>query len=316
MAANYYTGSVSSFAGLLTAMTTGCAAHGWSWDGTILSKSGLFIRPYVSTAEASSEGAGLLAELGTGRSGSAITGGSGCIPRLGRPGGGLEAVVWPATYHLFVFDDPSEVFLVLQFNVNRHYWMAFGASAINGGPWISATAGKGYTASTASSLSIAANSGGSSSSANRSGLPFWKSTAGPNTAPVSFSETVRSQVDAEWGGFASGNGVGFLNGVLSTIPMNQRLPSNWNQAAVLLPINVYQRRASDFWSMVLSVRNARYVRVDYYEPGQIITLGHEQWMIFPGYRKDLANRDGPSTSGDHTGTMGWAIRYQPDDVGG
>lgn len=308
---NYYTGSVVSFQELHTAMVNGCTQHGWVWDGAILSKAGAFLRLYVSTTEASSEGAGLLAEMGTGRSGNTITGASGCIPRLGRPAGSLEAVIWPATYHLFVFDDPNEVFLVLQFNVNRHYFLAFGTSALNAGAWISASSRRGWTSGTSGGFALSASGGGTTTGNISSGLPFWKSVF--VSTPASHLETVRSQLDGiEWGGLTSATGVGFLNGVLATSPMNQRLPSNWNQAAVLLPINVYQKRADNYWSLALSMQNARYLRIDYYEPAQIITLGHERWMVFPGYRKDLVNRDGIASGGDHTGTMGWAIRYQPE----
>lgn len=308
---NYYTGSVVSFQELLTAMVNGCTQHGWAWDGIILSKAGAFMRPYVSNAEAGSEGMGLLAELGTGRNGNAITGASGAIPRLGRNTAGVEAVVWPATYHLFVFDDPSEVFLILQFNVNRHYFLAFGTSAINDGAWVSATSRRGWINSNAG-MQISPSGGNSTSVGMSSGLPFWKTSHGSSSLS-SHNEAVRSQLDTEWGGGAMGSAVGFLNGVLATTPMMERSPSNWNQAAVLLPINVYQRRADSFWSLALSIRNARYVRMDYYEPGEIITLGHERWMIFPAYRKDLANRDGNISGANHTGTMGWAIRYQPED---
>lgn len=304
---NYYTGSVVSFQELLTAMVNGCTQHGWAWDGTILSKAGAFMRPYVSTTGTTTEGEGLLAELGTGRSGNAITGASGCIPRLGRPSSQLPAVTWPAMYHLFVFDNPDEVFLVLQFNVNLHYFLAFGASGINDGIWISATSPVRFSSSGA--FWISSTGGGASGTSMPSGLPFWKTTHGSST-PANHAETIRSQMDVEWGGFSGGNDR-FLNGAVAANPMMDRLPSGWNQAAVLLPINVYQRRPASFWSLALSIRNARYLRIDYHEPGEIITLGHEQWMVFPGHLKDLGVRNGGNGI-SHTGTMGWAIRYQPE----
>jgi len=63
----------------------------------------------------------------------------------------------------------------------------------------------------------------------------------------------------------------------------------------------------------VDLQNARTLRVDNYDPGQIITLGDDQWRIYPFYRKNADQRDGTTSSGgDHSGTMGWAIRYDPE----
>lgn len=309
--ANYYTGSVSSFEDLHTALVNGCVDNGWSWSDSILSKGLAFVRPYVSTTETANTGMGLLLEVGTGSSGAAITGGSGCIPRLGRANAGLEAVTWPAIYHLFVCSEPDEVFMVLQFNVDRHYWLAFGSSARQQGPWVSASSYGGYYNSSYPKIVITEDAGGSYSyPGNHSGLIFWES-GGTNGGNFLYRcQAVYSGIDGDWAGASVGTSVGAISALYGAAPLIQRSPSAWNQESVLVPIHVYQRRPENFWSLVLSVRHARYVRIDNYVPGQVITLGSDQWMVFPAYRKNASVRNGGSYI-DHTGTFGWAIRYLP-----
>ena len=85
-------------------------------------------------------------------------------------------------------------------------------------------------------------------------------------------------------------------------------PSAWNGESVLVPIQVITSRPSNLWSLVGELTHARYVRLDNLEPGQLITLGPDRWKVYPFYRKDATARDGGDGI-DHTGTLGWAIRY-------
>ena len=54
--------------------------------------------------------------------------------------------------------------------------------------------------------------------------------------------------------------------------------------------------------------HCRFLRIDNYQPGDIIPLGPDRWKVAPWYRKNTAQRDGGSNI-QHTGTFGWAIRY-------
>ena len=60
--------------------------------------------------------------------------------------------------------------------------------------------------------------------------------------------------------------------------------------------------------LVLEVRNARYMRIGNNDPEQVITLGPDRWKVFPFLRKNASVPDGGSVI-DHSGTFGWAIRY-------
>ena len=87
-------------------------------------------------------------------------------------------------------------------------------------------------------------------------------------------------------------------------------PNAFNNEGVLLPIKVIKTRASSKYSQVLQLENARNIRIDNYTPQEIIALGTDEWMVFPWYKKNVSARNG---GGDvtHTGTFGWAIKYEP-----
>lgn len=87
-----------------------------------------------------------------------------------------------------------------------------------------------------------------------------------------------------------------------------RLPNLYNEATILLPIKPLARRASGGLTIIANLKNARYLRNDNLAPGEIITLGADQWKTYPFFRKDVTLRN---SGGDypHSGTFGYAIKY-------
>lgn len=312
----YYTGSVNNYSDLLSALTSACVAEGWAWDGTILSKGSAFVRPYVSASATTTEGPGLIVEGGTGSSGGVLSGASAARPRLGRPGSAGEwaALVWPATYHVMVHANPDEVYLVLSFGVDYHYWLSFGLSDQSelpgSGLWLSASSRRGYGTDPSGGATICATNGGvahSSVSAYGSTAFFWETDS--SQGATHWPHTLHTGLDSgSWFGGVQGASVGALNAIYPAAPHIGQSPNVWNNEAILIPIKIHQWRASSKCSLVCQVRHARYVRVNNYEPGQIITLGPDRWIIFPFYRKNSAVPAG-GIALDHSGTFGWAIRY-------
>ena len=90
-----------------------------------------------------------------------------------------------------------------------------------------------------------------------------------------------------------------------------QLPSLFNSANVLLPIKPVAVRSSGGVTIIANPKNARYLRVDNVSPGEVISFGADKWKCFPFFKKDTAQRNGdPSTSGAaHSGTFGYAVRY-------
>lgn len=310
----YYTGSVNSYADLLSALLSACVNEGYTLDSGILSKGSVFVRPYVSALNNGTENPGLIVEAGTGVASGALVNPSPAKPRLGRPAitgqGNNSNVTWPAIYHLHIHSEPDEAFLILNHSVDAFWRIAFGVSDMPGisgsGVWVSGTAGRGGPSQNSAALgSFSMTTQGTAVSALSIGLPFWQS-AGAN---VNFAENV-IQTGLLGGLWVDSVAATFLAARFA-FPHIDRSPSSWNSEAPLTPIQAYVGRPSSKVSLLLDVRHARYIRTDYYEPGQVIALGGERWKIYPGVRKNSDQRNGDSTSfgADHSGTLGFAVRY-------
>lgn len=210
-------------------------------------------------------------------------------------GSGTLAVTWPASYEIFVFD--SEVYLVLNHSVDRYQWCAFGKSRISlpgTGLWLAATASE--TVVTGLTNGLRTNS-----TTYPSGLPVWSPGSGNN------SDNFRMHHGLDGGTWSTGGsvlGVGYSASQLINL-----LPNSWNNEAVLLPARAYYSRGSSKVSLVMEMEHARITRIDNHSPGEVVTLGYDKWKVFPGYRKNMSARNG-GVNVDHTGTFGWAIRYE------
>lgn len=310
----YYSGACTSFQNLADILVEKCQAHGWTWRDGILSKGDLFVKLSVKEQIESNirlQQQGITLTGGTGKTGATLINPSSRV-RLGQTGIGYNVPprFFPANYHLFIF--ANEVYLVMKFETDRFYHLAFGKSSLikntqANGLWLSANACY-YRASSSrlpETIYIGKTYGGGSGTYSSSAFaPFWN----------------RSGWSDDWSNATICHGIG---GVLwssgtsrayaSFEPLIDRLPTAHFSDSPLLPYNVYLERPENKMSLICQFANARFLRIDNHEPEQIITLGHERWMVFPFYRKDVAVRDGVDGSGrsfDHTGTFGWAIRYE------
>ena len=315
-----YSGVANTFDDLRTALVDSCVAEGWVWADSILSKGDAHVRPYVATTTTTTEGPGLIIQGGTGKSDGNLTGASDVRPRLGRPGAwsGYEDITFPVSYNVHVFSGPDEVFLVIKYNVDRFSWLAFGLSDVPGLPgtglWLAGIARRGYMTSsgTGNGFRITPVLGGGSNDNNigdSTGVGFFWNSNRRTTNPNARQDCIHANLDGEgWSGAGNGVEAGALNAIFPVAPMVEYSPSIWAGEAVLLPILAHVWRSSTKCSLVAQVRNARYVRVDNYDPEQIETLGDDAWIIYPFYLKNTTARDGGQAL-SHSGTFGWAIRY-------
>lgn len=312
---NYYSGVANDYAGLRAALFSACEDNGWSVVSTdILSKGGLALQVTINTASTVSKGAGLVFQGGTEISGGALINPSPIAPRMGPLGQSSGLPTWPMEYFIHIYTDPDEVFIVTNHSVDVWWWASFGQSKIpvpGTGLWIAAVAraGQGSPGAGAGLIQISPTSGGIQLNNSVScGAPFW-GTAQTGNINAS-SDTMHVNLDGiSWANGASASGQ--VLAVQAAVPHIQRSPSVWNDEAILLPIRAYLGLAEGKRAPVIDMANARYTRVDNYAPGQVITLGDDQWRVYPFYRKNAAVRDGGSGV-DHTGTLGWAIRYAGD----
>ncbi|WP_314338845.1 hypothetical protein [Acinetobacter guillouiae] len=311
----FFSGQASSYTELLNVLVSSCVAQGWTFADGILSKETLFVKPSVGTTETAALGSGLIIRGGTGQSGSSLINPSSIQLRIGKPypkDAIFKNPKFPLNYKIFVFPDPNEVFLIVRYDIDRFLYLAFGKSRTNGmGLWMSSSISQGMTTlettnDLASAIyinelgSISARFQPNSFSHDITGFFFQEYLY--NKSEFS-TEVIYSQTEG-WIDSQKNS----LNAVRTTSPLFARLPSAWSSQSPLLPVQVILSRPSSKNMVVAEIEHARYIRIDYYEPEQIITLGNDRWMVFPFFKKDMTVRNGYS-GGDHSGTLGWAIRY-------
>jgi hypothetical protein len=316
---SYTTGVVNSISDIRSTVINACVAAGWTWNAAqeVLHKGTMFNKLTMTTKELFITGRNTL----TAGDAPNVVGIGLLMNKLGYPTYEIE---FPATYHLFIFDE--EVYCVINYAVNIYQWFCFGKSTIQGlpgsGNWVAGTRGDqlpfnysgdlypfNMNLSTYGSLNFG---DGHAHCPVIFGSPAFRNHFSYDSFSCGRSYFVDSGLDNEgwWmlSGKAYGGETGFSNpGLYSAWPDIQLTPSSWNSEGVLIPIRAFKNRPSNRVSLVAELTNARHLRIDNYEERQIITLGMDQWMVFPCYKRDVVARNGGNT---HTGTLGFAIKYE------
>lgn len=293
----YYTGSANDMTAVRQALIDACVGESWSWNSStdVLNKGDCFVRlalsgGYLRLYGRSSASSGEMAapqQMG---------------PFTGSSGAPLPSLTWPVSYELFLFE--QEVYCVINYNADTYQWCAFGQSTVDGlpgtGAWVGASA-DGALTSYFRGIHIGNNTGTAYGANFFCPALFWATAnAGPGN--------VHSDLDGQ-GWWLAQSATGAQIGIKDAVPLIGILPNAWNSEAVLLPLRAYKIRPSSKLSLVADLEHARYTRVDNYAPGEIITIGSERWKVFPWFRKNSSARNGGSDI-NHTGTFGWAIRYE------
>lgn len=321
---SYYTATANTVNALLTALQNGCIENGWTVSGSLIYKNNCVMDVAIS-------GNGLRVMGGTGHTNGALTGQillSGSRTVSASLAGVLQSISYPLTYHLHVFD--KEVYLFVNYNVDNWSYLAFGQSPVEGitgtGNWY------GGIGTGGDNFSDIRNINNQGAKGHHFSLLF--STMTPSGSISNQGQQVRSFIHHgldgnEWS--VSGDGVGDIastgwaslpsqaSATLVTYPLLNRQPNNYNGEAVLLPITpaVYHKDNSTL-VIVGDLKNARYIRLDNYEPGQIITLGDTKYKVYPWLKKNTSARDGESynsskpETAQHSGTFGIAVLYEGD----
>jgi hypothetical protein len=308
---SYATGDAANMAAVKTALVNACTGDGWTDNTdaegkTVLSKSGCYVRIESGIDEASNP----------------------CLELLGRTsldGGdapnvvsmrtmGIVGISFPLTYHVFTFSD-IEVFMVINYGSSFYQWCAFGQSNMSGlpgsGNWVGASIGSNIPNNNGAIYITPTTGGGGTYSSHdfTSAALFW----GTNFKS-SYGETrncwLHNAIEASYPwSFALGSNFGstMVGPTYMTELLNTQ-PNTMTGESTFLPIRAYKLRESSKCSQLVEVTNARHVRCDNLLNRQIITLGSDQWMVFPWYRRNVSERDG-GLAITHTGTFGWAIKY-------
>lgn len=307
----YITGAAASISDLFDAVVDACTDDGWTettdtGGDTVLYNGTCYVRlTWEDTGDAHGENTLVLLGRTSVESGDAPN-----VVRMGvlrsSYGGASEAMAFPATYHIFTFS--AEVYVVVVMGDVVQY-LAWGQSDQDGltgsGNWVCGPLG-GFTSYTTYGLHQDASVTYLSNGRIAVGL-FWN--MGWSTDQDYFNNNyLHSAIDASYPwhlGYETGNPAGIKT--IAELVLAQL--NTFNSEAVLLPVRAYKQRSSSKISHVAELSNARHVRVDNYYAGQILTIGTDQWMVFPWYRKNTAARNG-GNSIMHTGTYGVAIKYE------
>lgn len=313
----YITGTANTLAELRDALVGACTANGWSWNSSteVLSRAGrfsgkdLFVRLQISGA--------FLTLLG--RS-SASAGDAPIIPRIGGSWTGSSAqyaVVYPLTYFIHIYD--YEVYLVINYSADFWQYCAFGQSSIplpGTGMWVTACLSS-YANSGDNSVAYSAvvmSSGNLTNNGAASGVSF--NGAAPFLSHTPAGEVYRSSCihhafspTYQWNMSDYASSVNSLSSL--TCQLIGYLPNGFNSEAVLLPVREFIARSSgSYLSLVVDLEHCKITRNDYYQPGQVVTIGAEKWKIYPLTRKNASARNGVQTTYQfHSGTFAIAIRY-------
>ncbi len=301
----YITGTAASFADLQTALQNACTANGWTLSSGILSKNGCFFK----LSNASNY---LRIDGGTGQSGSTLTG----SPAYGQMIGSITGYVvnFPINYEIHLFENPDEVYCVINYNSDFYQQISFGKSDVPGiggtGAWFIGSYRSDVSLTNALNrlvyMSASPSTCGTTPySGLACGLFFCQSAAGSGGYVHCGLDSVGWKQEGSTTAGSGLYGISYAAGLLTA------MPNLSNNANVLVPIKAIQYRNDNGRTIVLNLRNSRYMRIDNVVPGEIITFGAEQWKCYPAYRKDATVRDGVGypTGAQHSGTWGYAIKY-------
>ena len=302
----YQTGSAATFAALKSSIETFLASNGWTVSDDVLSKGTLFYQLTAGTYD-------LVLRAGTGQAGSALTGL--CGSAVKQKDFSLAPVTWPLTYELHALTDPDEVYVVVNYNVDKWQHLHFGISnmpEIGGtGAWFGAsfrsTVNRLSTGCKVFLKNSSSGSGVGVQAFDGFGLGYFFA----DTAGSLQSSYLHCGLEGTGWKTTYGPAAGNLIGPDYTAALLYALPSQFNQATTLLPIHVLVARTSQGQTIAASLVHARYCRLDNVVAGEIIPYGSDLWKLYPMHSRNEQQRDGVSwnTGAQHTGTFGIAIRW-------
>lgn len=299
----FQTGTANSPSDLQTVIETFCQAHGWTLTSGVLSKGSIYVRLTTPSAnELRIEGA-------------LDAGFTSLCPQYAR----IFNTVWPVAYWIFAHASPDTVLLVVRYNVSEFRWLGFGTlekkvGSWTGGEWFAASHSYSSTSLACWSYDNGFGGGGYPQGAgggSGTGAPFWKLSAYTGTHVFDGNSFLHCELDSvNWLYDATypTAGLGYAWIPDAAGELLRRQPSAWNSEPVLVPLTLHMPRADSKFSELGSLAHLRVLKINYHEPGDVITLGSDTWMVFPFIKKNSTYPDNEAYNAD-SGCLGWAIKY-------
>lgn len=318
----YSSGTVTTAAGLVSAIQAFATINGWTVAGDYISKGDVYVHLWAeSVNEIRIQGA---------------RGGTWTAPDICNRYAKLffaEGYSWPAsaTYYLFYSGTPDTLWCTLNWDVVR--WMHIGFGMLSklgtwtGGQWFFATGCMKFRGNhlLGNTYSIQEHIDGSFQTylAGASpALPFWSSRDRDSyygydySGKNSFVEcALRGHI---WEATGALNDYGDGNTIhCPTVitPTQKRSPNALNAQTILTPFDLYLRDTDGYYMAIGRPEHIRFVRLVNYNPGDTLTIGSDAWRVYPAYVLDATQPDGrlcwyPGCT-PSTGNLGIAVRYDP-----
>ena len=295
----YYSGQAASYQEIINAVVEHLQSEGWAWDGVILSKESVFVSLQLANVGIDTLNQNVIRLVGgEGLNGTSLLNpspiGNAIGTFVGNSSYGMTS--FPIEYNLHISD--LEVYLVCNYNIDYFMWLAFGPGWIGGTFGVPASGRYQYDHTRWPPVSIWSTGGGAGNSDSPSAAFFWNTNYPSLITPKNYTGCIL--LNSVWY-----TGVNAIQGLA---PLMNRQPNNWNKESIFLQIQPIRIDGSSKSQILKTIQAARYIRLDNLEPKQIIQMGSEKWRVYPFYRKNASRRDGGDDQ-DHTGTFGWAIRY-------
>lgn len=299
----FQSGTFSSFTDLHGTIKGFAIANGWTNPGglDVLTKSGQYVRLVLNTTGTDY----ILIQGGTGETGGVLDTTNGQNVRMSENQDPIGQMPFPGDYYLFAHAAPDCIFCVIKYNSIYHQHLAWGDitkyGTWNGGAWTSSTANA--TSRVFGTVIDAAAIDVSNNWCSGCFL-FTENSAGNGSGA---GATMLCDIDGnEWlrtlwynNGTTYGPPDAGFSGSQQATNFCRKLDPTHEQP-VLAPCTILMNRPSAKTSIIGDIPHVRYLRVDNYNPADIITVGSDKWMVFPHRHK---------TGTRNSGGNGWAIAY-------
>jgi len=313
---SYETGVVASSASLFTAIRIFAQANGWTLTGDVLSKNGAYIQltnPSVSEIR-----------IGAARN-NTFTAPDLC-PRYSK----IFLTTWPASavYHLAAFGTPDTLWCTLFYDGNKYVHLGFGSiqkyGVWNGGQWFHGQHTEDPTSK--DSYCCATIDGGVAQYGTSEGNPFdcalfWGAKDGISSDGDIDNVSKPSYLECDLRGYVweatidkrSTNPLNIIYTPQILTPTQKKNPNVFNNQTLLTPFELFLLNTDGNYMSIGRVEHLRFVKLTNYNPGDVITIGTQDWKLFPWHIKDPLFPDGKNrgyTSTTYsTGFLGVAVKY-------
>lgn len=296
----YYSGQAASYQEIINTVVGHLQSEGWTWNGVVLSKENVFVSLQLANVGFNTLTQNVIRLVGgEGLGGTNLLNPSPIGNAIGTfvANSSYGMTSFPVEYHLHI--NNLEVYLICNYNLDYFMWLAFGEGYIGGTFGVPAAGRYQYNSTRWPLASIRSTGGGGGNQDSPSAAFFWNTNFPSLLTPKNYTGCIL--LNSTW--HTNVNAIGSIS------PLMDRQPNNWNNEAVFLQIQPAMIVSSSKSQILKIIQTARYIRLDNFEPKQIIQMGSEKWKVYPFYRKNSAQRNGGDDGIDHTGTFGWAIRY-------